>query len=116
VLLRDNSKLIEEDIKPNSFHVLPVDNDTFLDGLLKVQDTSPGLSLITDVISFLVFHADHYSGNLGSADDGRKAASRSLISSDTGLALTGSVIDNNCSLIISHDILWLVTMISFVSS
>jgi hypothetical protein len=89
---------------PDSFHVLPVVNDTVLDGVLKVQDTSLGLSLITDV-GFLVVQGtlkEDIHWHLGSADDGREAASRSIISSDTGLALTGSVIDNNCSLIISH--------------
>jgi hypothetical protein len=101
VLLRGNSKLVEEGMMPDSFHVLPVVNDTVLDGVFKVQDTSLGLSLITDV-GFLFVHADHYSGHLRSADDGRETASRSIISSDTGLALILSVIDNNCSLIFSH--------------
>ena len=87
VFFRSDSELVEEGVMPDSFHVFPVVDDTVLNGVLKVQDTSLGLSLITDV-SFFVVHADHDSGHLSSADNGGETASRSIISSDTGFTLT----------------------------
>lgn len=96
MFLGGHSQLVEEGMMPDSLHVVPVVHDTVVNGVLKVQDTSLGLSFVTDV-GLLVVHSDHDSLILGSSDDGGEAASRGIITSNTGFALTGSIIDHNSS-------------------
>lgn len=47
VLLGSDSELVVEGVVPNLLHVVPVGDDTVLDGVLQGQDTSLGLGLIT---------------------------------------------------------------------
>jgi hypothetical protein len=101
VLIRSDSQLIEEGMMPDSLHVFPVVYDTVIDGVLELEDTSLGLGLITD-ISLLGVSSDHDTLLLGATNDGGETASGSIISGDTGLTLTRSVINNNCSLIVSR--------------
>jgi hypothetical protein len=101
VLFRSNSQLVEEGMMPDSLHVVPVVDDTVLNGVLEVEDTSLGLSFVTNVGLFVV-HADHYTGHLGSANDSWETAPGGIISSNTGFALTRSIINNNCSLVFGH--------------
>ena len=46
-----NTELIAEGVAPDLFHVVPGLNDTSSDGVVQVEDTSLGVSLITDVLS-----------------------------------------------------------------
>jgi hypothetical protein len=101
MFFRGNSEFVEEGMMPDSFHVIPVADDTVTDGVLKVKDTSLGLGLITDV-GFLVIHTNHEGWVLGSSYESRETASWCIITSNTSFALTGTVINNNCSLIFSH--------------
>jgi hypothetical protein len=93
VLLRSNSELVVEGVVPDLLHVIPVGNNTVLDGVSEGQDTSLGLGLITN-IGVLLAHADHDTLMSGSTDDGGENSSGSVITGETGLAHTGSVIDN----------------------
>ena len=47
VLLGSDSKLVVEGVVPDLLHVVPVGDDSVLDGVLEGEDTSLGLSLIT---------------------------------------------------------------------
>jgi len=47
VLLGSNSELVVKGVVPDLLHVVPVGNDTVLDGVLQGKDSSLGLSLIT---------------------------------------------------------------------
>ena len=47
VLLRGDSELVVEGVVPDLLHVVPVGNDTVLNGVLQGKDTSLGLSLIS---------------------------------------------------------------------
>lgn len=58
VLLRGNTELIVEGVMPDLFHIVPVGDDTVLNGVFQGEDTSLGLSLITDVGVFLT-HTHH---------------------------------------------------------
>mmetsp|Transcript_62306 Transcript_62306/g.109769 ORF Transcript_62306/g.109769 Transcript_62306/m.109769 type:complete len:430 (-) Transcript_62306:38-1327(-) len=91
VLLRGNTQLVVEGVVPDLLHVVPVGHDAVLNGVLQGQNTSLGLSLITDV-GVLLVHAHHDSRVLGSSNDGREHGSGSIITSETGLAHTGTVI------------------------
>jgi len=87
VLIRGDSEFVEESMMPDTFHIFPIVNDTVFNGVLKVKDTSLGLSFITNV-GFFVVHTNHYAGHLGSSNNGGETASWGIITSNTGFALT----------------------------
>merc|ERR1711872_1016663 len=78
---------------PDLLHVIPVSDDTVLDGVHQREDTSLGLSLVTDV-GVLVAHADHDTGIFGPADDRGEDGARSVITGKAGLAHAGAIVDN----------------------
>jgi hypothetical protein len=103
VFLRSNTKLIVEGVVPDLLHIVPVSDDTVLDWVLEGQDTTLGLSLITDV-GVLLTHTDHNTLVAWATNDGRKHGAWCIITSKTGLAHTGSVIDNECCNFVFHDV------------
>jgi hypothetical protein len=58
VLLRGNTELIVEGVMPDLLHIIPVGDDSVLNGVLQGEDTSLGLSLISN-IGILLSHTDH---------------------------------------------------------
>lgn len=58
VLLGGHTQLVVESVMPDLLHVVPVGNDTVLDGVAQGEDTTLGLGLITDV-GVLLTHTDH---------------------------------------------------------
>jgi hypothetical protein len=58
VLLGGNTQLVVEGVVPNLLHVVPVGDNTVLDGVSQGQDTTLRLCLITDV-RVLLAHTDH---------------------------------------------------------
>lgn len=64
-----DSQFIVEAVMPDFGHVIPVVDDTMLDGVGQFQDTFLGLSFFSD-IGLLVIHADHDVLIFRSADDG----------------------------------------------
>ena len=77
-------------------HVVPVGNDTVLDGVLEGKDTSLALGLIADVRVLL--------GHIGSrtAHDGREHSARNLITGEPGFAQVGAIIDNYSNVFVAH--------------
>merc|ERR1719431_1185200 len=59
LFLRCNAELIVESVVPDLFHVIPVGDDSVLNGVLEGKDTSLGLSLISN-IGILLSHTDHH--------------------------------------------------------
>merc|ERR1711936_540716 len=49
VLLGGNTKLIVEGVMPDLLHVIPVGNDSVLNGVLQGEDSSLGLGLVSDI-------------------------------------------------------------------
>merc|ERR1719317_339574 len=47
LLLRSNTELIVEGVVPDLLHVIPVGDDSVLNGVLEGEDTSRGLSIIS---------------------------------------------------------------------
>jgi len=95
-LIGRDSQLVVEGVMPDLLHVVPVGDDTVLDGVHQREDTSLGLSLVADVGIF-VAHADHDAGVFGPADDGGEDGARSVITGEAGLAHAGAIVDNQCS-------------------
>jgi hypothetical protein len=91
VFLGGNSQLIVESVMPDFLHVIPVGDDSVLNGVLEGQDTSLALGFVTDVAVFLT-HTDHDTLMSGATDNGGEDSSGSVISSESGLAHTGSIV------------------------
>ena len=84
VLLRGNSELVVEGVMPDLLHIVPVGDDSVLDGVLQSKDTPLALGLISDV-GVLLSHANHDTLMPGSANNGGEDGSGSVISGKTGL-------------------------------
>ena len=93
VLFRGHSQLVGEGVVPDLLHIIPVLDDTVLDRVLQDQDSSLLLGLAADVV-VLTLGTDHDSRNFGSSDDGREDGSRPFFSRKSGLAVSGSDIDD----------------------
>ena len=53
VLLRGDTQLIVESVMPDLLHIVPVGDDTVLNGILQGEDTTFGLGFVSDVRVFL---------------------------------------------------------------
>merc|ERR1711893_255995 len=73
LLLRGNTEFIVEGVMPDLLHIIPVGDDTVLNGVFQGEDTSLGLSLITD-IGVLLTHTDHDTLVAGATNNGGKTA------------------------------------------
>merc|ERR1719208_540841 len=60
LLLGGNTELIVKGVVPDLLHVIPVGDDSVLNGVLQGEDTSLGLSLISN-IGILLSHTNHHS-------------------------------------------------------
>jgi len=58
VLLWSNTQLVVESVMPDLLHVVPIRDDTVLDGVSERQDTTFGLCLIANV-GILLTHTNH---------------------------------------------------------
>jgi hypothetical protein len=81
---------------PKFFHIIPTTHNTITDWILKVKDTSFGLSLITE-IKFSMMHT-HQFYFIGCSNYSRDTASGIFITSKASFGLARSVINNNCRL------------------
>ena len=103
VLLRGNTELVVEGVMPDLLHIIPVGDDTVLDGVLQGEDTTLGLGLVSDK-GVLGVHTDHDTGVAGATDDGGEDGTGGVITSETGLAHTGSIVDHKgLNFVVTHD-------------
>jgi hypothetical protein len=91
VLLGGDTELVVEGVVPDLLHIVPVGDDTVLNGVLEGQDTTLGLSLIADV-GILLAHADHDTLVTGATNDGGENGAGCVITGETSLAHTGTVV------------------------
>merc|ERR1712128_278157 len=96
LLLRGNSQLVVESMVPDLLHVVPVGDDSVLNGILEGEDTPLGLSLVTD-IGVLLSHADHDSLVPGAANNGGEDSPGGVISGKSSLAHAGAIGTNQGS-------------------
>merc|ERR1712128_302402 len=99
LLLRCNSQLVVEGVVPDLLHVIPVGDDSVLNGVLEGEDTSLGLSLVTD-ICVLLSHAHHDSLVPGAANNGGEDSPGGVISSKANLAHAGAIVTNKGSYVL----------------
>merc|ERR1711872_685550 len=91
LLLRGNTELIVEGVVPDLLHVIPVGNDSVLNGVLEGKDTSLGLGLISN-IGILLSHTDHHTLVARTSNNGGEDSSGSVISSKSSFAHAGSIV------------------------
>merc|ERR1719474_2337835 len=84
LFLRCNTELVVEGVVPDLLHIIPVCNDSMLNGVLEGKDTSLGLGLISN-IGILLSHTDHHTLVAGTANNGGEDSSGSVISGETSL-------------------------------
>merc|ERR1719300_2304995 len=103
-LVGGDSQLVVEGMVPDLLHVIPGSDDTVLDRVLQGEDTSLGLSLVTDV-GVLVAHADHDGDMAGTTNDGGEDGTGSVISRETALDHAGAIVNDQSGgfLVVTHD-------------
>merc|ERR1711902_17936 len=102
LLLRGNTELIVEGVVPDLLHVIPVGDDSVLNGVLEGKDTSLGLGLISN-IGILLSHTNHHTLVAGTSNNGGEDSSGSVISSKSSLAHAGAIVNNKSSnVLVTH--------------
>merc|ERR1712026_429896 len=81
---------------PDLLHVIPVGDDSVLNGVLQGEDTSLGLGLVSNV-GVLLSHTNHDTLVARAANNGGEDSSGSVISGKTSLAHTGAIVNNQSS-------------------
>ena len=79
-----DSELVVEGVMPDLLHAVPVVDDTGLDGVAQVEDTSLLVGLVTNVL-FLLGNTLHGTGSLGLSNDSGEDDRGGLVTGDTGL-------------------------------
>merc|ERR1711910_94829 len=107
LLLGGNAELVVEGVVPDLLHVVPVGDDSVLNGVLQGEDTPLGLGLVSN-IGVLLTHTDHDTLVAGTADNGREDSSGSVISGESSLAHAGAIVNNQGSnVLVTHlDVLY----------
>merc|ERR1712088_1040960 len=102
LLLRGNTELVVEGVVPDLLHIIPVGDDSVLNGVLQGEDTSLGLSFIAD-IGILLSHTDHDSLVAVTSHDGGEDSAGSVVSSEAGLDHAGAIVnDQSGNVFVTH--------------
>merc|ERR1719233_1913690 len=96
LFFRGNTELIVEGVVPDLLHVIPVGDDSVLNGVLEGKDTSLGLGLISN-IGILLSHTDHHTLVARTSNNGGEDSAGSVISSKSSLAHAGAIVNNKSS-------------------
>merc|ERR1719486_456321 len=105
LFLRGNTEFIVEGVMPDLLHIIPVGDDTVFNGVLQGEDTSLGLSFITD-IGILLTHTDHDTLMAGASNDGGEDSPGGIISGETGFAHAGAIVnDKSGGIFVTHVVL-----------
>merc|ERR1719376_1752799 len=102
LFLRGNTELIVEGVVPDLLHVIPVGDDSVLNGVLEGKDTSLGLGLISN-IGILLSHTDHHTLVARTSNNGGEDSAGSVISSKSSLAHAGAIVnDKSSNVFVTH--------------
>merc|ERR1711884_72742 len=96
LLLRGNTEFIVEGVMPDLLHIIPVGDDTVLNGVLEGEDTPLGLGLVSN-IGVLLTHTDHHTLMTGATNNGGEDSPGGVITGETSLAHAGAIVDNESS-------------------
>merc|ERR1712102_120166 len=96
LFLRGNTELVVEGVVPDLLHIIPVGDDSVLNGVLEGEDTSLGLGFISN-IGVLLSHTDHHTLVSWAANNGGEDSSGSVISGESSFAHAGAIVNNKSS-------------------
>merc|ERR1712186_252578 len=106
LFLGGNTEFIVEGVMPDLLHIIPVGDDTVFNRVLQGEDTSLGLSLITD-IGILLTHTDHDTLVAGTSNNGWEDSPGGIISGETGFAHAGAIVnDKSGGIFVTHVVLF----------
>merc|ERR1719422_784022 len=91
LFLRGNTEFIVEGVVPDLLHVIPVGDDSVLNGVLEGEDTSLGLGLISN-IGILLSHTNHHTLVARTTNNGGEDSAGSIVSSKASLAHTRTIV------------------------
>merc|ERR1719337_629648 len=108
LLLRGNTELIVEGVVPDLLHIIPVGDDSVLNGVFQGEDTPLGLGLVSN-IGVLLSHTDHHTLVPWATNDGGEDGPGGVITGETGLAHAGAIVNDQsgCVLVTHLDWWWL---------
>mmetsp|Transcript_24453 Transcript_24453/g.57797 ORF Transcript_24453/g.57797 Transcript_24453/m.57797 type:complete len:407 (+) Transcript_24453:178-1398(+) len=100
---RSNTKLIVEGVVPDLLHIIPVGDNSVLDGVLQSENTSLGLGFVSN-IGITLFHSNHDTRLTGTTDQGRENGSGGIVSGESSFAHSGTVVNDKGGniFVISH--------------
>merc|ERR1712012_362816 len=93
LFLRGNTEFIVEGVMPDLLHIIPVGDDTMFNGVLQGEDTSLGLSFITN-IGILLSHTDHDALMSWASNNGWEDSPGGVITSESSFAHAGAIVNN----------------------
>merc|ERR1719325_89526 len=93
LFLGGDTELVVEGVVPDLLHVIPVGDDSVLDGVLQGEDTSLGLSFISN-IGILLTHTDHDTLVTWASNNGWEDSPGGVITSESSLAHAGAIVNN----------------------
>merc|ERR1711923_20321 len=103
LLLRGNMEFIVEGVMPDLLHIIPVGDDTVLNGVLEGEDTPLGLGLISN-IGVLLTHTNHHTLMTGATNNEGEDSPGGVITSETSLAHAGAIVnDKSSNVFVTHD-------------
>jgi hypothetical protein len=104
VSLGCDTELVVKGVMPDLLHVIPVGNDSMLDGVLEGENSTLGLCLISYVCVTLL-HTHHDARLTGATNERWKDGTGGIVSSESGFAHSRSVINYEGSDIffVGHD-------------
>jgi hypothetical protein len=106
LFLRGNTEFIVEGVMPDLLHIIPVGDDTVFNWVFQSKDTSLGLSFISN-IGILLTHTNHDTLVAGTANNGGEDSPGGVITSETGFAHAGAIVnDKSGSIFVTH-LVWL---------
>merc|ERR1711950_83937 len=104
-----NTEFIVEGVMPDLLHIIPVGDDTVFNGVFQGKDTSLGLSFISN-IGILLTHTNHDTLVAGASNNGREDSPGGIISSETGFAHAGAIVNDKSSSIFVTHFVWMDKM------
>merc|ERR1719293_642692 len=91
-----NTEFVVEGVVPDLLHIIPVGDNTVLNGVLEGKDTSLGLGFISNM-GVLLSHTDHHTLVSWAANNGGEDSSGSVISGESSFAHAGAIVNNKSS-------------------
>merc|ERR1711970_512202 len=102
LFLRSNTELIVEGVVPDLLHIIPVGDDSMLNWVLESENTSLGLSLISN-IGILLSHSNHHTLMARTSNNGGEDSTGSIISCKASFAHARAIINNKSSnVLVTH--------------